>query len=190
MLCLTYDTPAEWADRALADLPMLLSDHHALEIKAALMAEAVVRKWGDRFPKLAPLMAALSAEERGHADLVAGFLDRHGRPADPRRGNPYVQALRRRIAADGAGLLDLLLVNSLIEARSSERFRLLARAARGSELGRFYEDLYASEVGHYVLFTDLAADLFGEDRMKHRLAVLADFEGQVVRGLETGARIH
>lgn len=190
MLCLTYRTPPTWAEQALADVPLLLSDHYFLEQKAALMAESVIAKWGDRFPKLVPLMRDLAAEELEHAERVARMQAAHPRPTDTRRGNPYVKALRRRIAADGATLCDLLLVNSLIEARSAERFRLLAKAAGGTELGGFYEDLYASEVGHHVLFTRVAADLFGTERMEARLAVLSAAEGEIVAGLPMLPRIH
>jgi len=190
MLCLTYATPPSWADQALANIPLLLSDHFFLEHKAAAMAQSVIAKWGAAHPKLIPLLTDLTREELEHADRVMAFRKRHGMPADGRRGNPYVRALRQRIAGDGASLCDLLLTSALIEGRSSERFRLLADAARGTELGGFYEDLYASEVGHYVLFTNLAADLFGEDRMRCRLAVLAEHEGKVVAGLPHLPRMH
>lgn len=190
MLCLQFDTPAEWAEQALADVPLLLSDHRHLELKASRMALSVAAKWGDRRPALVPLMDALSAEELEHAARVERLQDQYGRPPDPRRGNPYVRALRRRIAAEGFTLPDLLLVNSLIEARSAERFRLLARTARGTTLGGFYEDLYAAEVGHHVLFTGLAAELVGEERMRARLAVLSGHEADVVRGLPCAPRMH
>ena len=48
---------------------------------------------------------------------------------------------------------------SIIEARSCERFRLLADAlaARGeAELAAFYEELFASEARHYRTMVDLA----------------------------------
>lgn len=190
MLCLTFSTPPSWAAQALADTPMLLSDHYHLERKAAAMAQSVVAKWGEAYPRLVAPMTALIAEENDHARRVDVFRREYAAVFDPRRGNPYVRALRRRIAPEGATLCDLLLTSALIEARSAERFRLLADAARGSALGGFYEDLYASEVGHYRLFTELAGELFGEPRAESWLALLAAHEGQVARDLPTGPRMH
>jgi tRNA-(ms[2]io[6]A)-hydroxylase len=190
MLCLTYRTPPSWAEAALADMPMLLSDHYHLELKAAAMAQSMIAKWGESYPRLIAPMTRLIAEETEHAGRVDRFRKEYGVVFDPRRGNPYVRALRRRIACEGATLCDLLLTSALIEARSAERFRLIADAGRGSAPAGFYEDLYSAEVGHYVLFTELAAELFGEERTRERLAILAAHEAETARTLPAGPRIH
>ena len=86
--------------------------------------------------------------------------------------------------------MDQLLVCSLIEARSAERFRLLADAANGTTLGSFYSDLYASEVGHYVLFVKLSAEQFGTEPTLKRLEFLRKGEANIISALPHGPRIH
>ena len=75
-------------------------------------------------------------------------------------------------------------------ARSAERFRLLANALRGETLGRFYEDLFASEARHHALFVSLAVEHFGEERAFERLAQLAELEARIVQARPWGSWIH
>ena len=84
--------------------------------------------------------------------------------------------------------LDMLLVCGLIEARSAEPFRLLADTAHGTELGHFYEDLYASEVNHYLLFTNLGVDFFGEELTMRRLNEMRAVEAQLIQSLRERRR--
>ena len=58
-------------------------------------------------------------------------------------------------------MIDRLLVSALIEARSCERFWLLAQATTTSdqELHRLYDGLYKGEAGHYRVFVKLAGEL-------------------------------
>lgn len=190
MLALQYQTPTTWAENALADLPALLLDHYFLEVKAACSARWLEEHHGEALASSRRDLLALAKEEEAHARRVQSFLRASGDGAKPERGNAYVMGLRRHIASFGYSLLDRLLVAALIEGRSCERFRLLAHATRGSELGGFYEDLYAAEARHYVFFVDRAADLFGADRSAARLQELASFEGQLVARLPQGSRIH
>ena len=82
-----------------------------------------------------------------------------------------------------------LLLGALIEARSCERFKLLAEAAASrpehAALERFWSDLLAAEARHYRMFVDLAERAAGGDRtaVVARLDRLADGEGAVVRDL-------
>jgi tRNA-(ms[2]io[6]A)-hydroxylase len=190
MLALTYDTPPAWADGALADLPALLLDHYLLEVKAACQARWLETHCGERLASSLRDLRALGKEEEAHAKRVQTFLRELGDGARPRGENRYVRGLRRHISRTGFALHDRLLVSALIEGRSCERFRLLARAARGTALGGFYEDLYAAEARHYAFFLELAAEVAGEDAVRTRLAELARFEGELVASLPHGARIH
>ena len=191
MLGLRYDTPEGWASRALEEPGVLLLDHLFCEQKAAAMAMAIARRHGEGKPSLVKLMEELAAEEEEHFDQVEKLLEDYPPATQPRGGNPYAIGLRRFIHKDGrASFLDKLLVCSLIEARSAERFQLLAKEFRGSTLGNFYEDLYASEVNHYKLFVELGVDHAGEDRTLERLEELRRFEGHLIASLPSGPRIH
>lgn len=191
MLGLHYETPEGWAGRALEEPGALLLDHLFCEQKAAAMALAIARRHGEGDPGLVKLMEDLAAEEQEHFDQVERLLGDYPPATQPRGGNPYAIELRRFIHKDGrASFLDKLLVCSLIEARSAERFQLLATELRGSTLGNFYEDLYSSEVNHYKLFVELGVDHAGENHTIERLEELRRFEGQLIASLPAGPRIH
>jgi tRNA-(ms[2]io[6]A)-hydroxylase len=162
-------------------------DHAFCEDKAAAMA----RSLGRQFPILSRPMEALAKEEEGHARQCRAFLKERGVPFSPPHRDPYVSALRRRALGGGSGeLLDKLLVACMIEARSCERFQLLADACRGASLGRFYEDLVAAEARHHVLFVELAADAVGDVRARSRLIHIARIEADIVSSLPWTSRIH
>ena len=101
-------------------------------------------------------------------------------------------ALPRPRARDGAGdpaLVDRLLVGALIEARSCERFKLLADATASAE-GRqaehaLWSELLAAEARHYRTFVDLAARAADGDRphVEARLEALAMAEARIVAKL-------
>ena len=82
----------------------------------------------------------------------------------------------------------LLLVASLIEARSCERFKLLAEVARPSSLSRFYEDLYAAEARHHRIFVELAVEIYREQPVMRRLESLSKRHGRRVLLTEAGYR--
>jgi tRNA-(ms[2]io[6]A)-hydroxylase len=190
-LGLHYATPPAWADRVLADPGPLLLDHLFAEKKAAAMALHTLKVHGPRFPILKGLMNALAAEELEHADRVERILKDYPPQLPQKGGNRYAKELRKLWQVQGRdNFLDMLLVCGLIEARSAERFRLLADCARGTSLGTFYEDLFASEVNHYVLFSGLGADFFGEELMTQRLEEMRAVEAQLIQALPPGPRIH
>jgi tRNA-(ms[2]io[6]A)-hydroxylase len=190
VLHLRYETPAAWAAVALGDPVRLLLDHRFCESKAAAMADAMARRHGGRYPALVPLLRALAAEEREHTARCDALLRERGDPHLPHHGNPYVSALRGIAHAYGGGLLEQLLVAGTIEARSCERFRLLALASRGGPLASFYEDLFASEARHHALFVALAVEIFGEERARARLAEVTAAEARIVAARPWGPHIH
>jgi len=106
--------------------------------------------------------------------------------------------LRRAANAGGdktpsGSLADRLLVGALIEARSCERFRLLADglAARGDALTSFYEGLFACEARHYTTMVELAAEVRGDEALvRGRLAELARAEGEIAARLGVRPTIH
>ena len=72
------------------------------------------------------------------------------------RPGRYAQQLRALLrTAEPGRKLDLLLVGALIEARSAERFSLLAPRLP-APLARFYGDLGTSEARHFELYVGFA----------------------------------
>ena len=200
MLCLTERTSPGWVEIALADLDAVLVDHAHCEIKAAQNALSLAVRAQDA--AMAQALADLAEEEVRHFRQVLDVLTARGLSLGVPPADAYAAELRQaahktrpngRTADDT--LLDRLLVAALIEARSCERFRLLADrlAERGdAELAAFYEELFAAEARHYRVLFDLAARSAGGDdrRVRGRLAELANEEAAICRKLGESATVH
>lgn len=199
MLCLTRPTDPRWVERALADLDAVLVDHAHCEMKAATNALSLAARSPD-FPGVVRALVDLAEEELRHFRAVLEELDRRGAKLGKPPSDAYAAELRRlasssarRRSAEDA-LVDRLLVGALIEARSCERFRLLADAlaARGqAELAAFYADLFTAEARHFRTFVDLAEDASGDAaKVKRRLGERAEAEGELAARLGVSAAIH
>lgn len=193
VLGLLHPTDPIWVEQVEGDLNGLLSDHAHCEMKAAQSALSLVGGYGSDVPNLVAPLMALALEEAEHFNAVHGRLLARGgafmRPAT----DEYVTNLRKIARGDDSNtpaLLDRLLVASLVEARSCERFKLLSERLRSEELRNFYRDLMASEARHFRLFTGLAEECFGVDDARSRLAVLAEREASIAGQLPLGPKVH
>jgi tRNA-(ms[2]io[6]A)-hydroxylase len=203
MLYLTRSTSARWVDVALANLDQVLVDHAHCEMKAASNALSLAVRAAET-PEVVAELVSLAEEELGHFRRVFAELERRGIALGPPPPDLYAAELRRTVRAHRDpsqrrpqvldALVDRLLVAALIEARSCERFRILADAlrARGpAELGAFYEELLAAEARHYRTFVDLARRVAGDgDWVEARLSEVARLEGELAGRLEGSPAIH
>ena len=194
MLALLSPSPKEWVEIACDRLPVLLADHAHCELKAAQSALSLVARFGAEAPEIIAPLSALAQEETQHFEQVHQALAARGEGMQLPSSDAYVGALRQAARSDhqeAPALLDRLLVSALVEARSCERFQLLARhRALGEELCAWYEALMFSEARHYTLFRGLAEDRFGRERCRQRLATLAAREAAIVDALPLGPTVH
>ncbi|HEY1696769.1 MAG TPA: tRNA isopentenyl-2-thiomethyl-A-37 hydroxylase MiaE [Polyangiaceae bacterium] len=197
MLCLQVPTDAAWAEQALRDVDAVLVDHAHCEMKAASNALSLAaRHPGD--PERVMALTDLAREEIDHFQRVLAVLQERGVALGPPPVDAYAAELRRaandlpRGTGESAPLVDRLLVGALIEARSCERFKLLAEASAArpdhAALHAFWEELLAAEARHYRAFVDLAVRAGGGDRpaVLARLERIARAEGDIVGKLATG----
>lgn len=190
MLALVSSTDLRWVDVALSDLDAVVLDHFHCELKAASNATALVARY-PMHPRLVAELTELAREELSHVRQVADELARRGVTARPPDSDAYALALRRALDRPGAEpLLERLTVAAIIEARSCERFQLLATHAPTEALRGWYRDLFASEARHYRLFAALAEELFGEDHARARLHALAEREAEIVARGPLLPRVH
>jgi tRNA-(ms[2]io[6]A)-hydroxylase len=204
MLCLKVPTDAAWAEAAMRDIDAVLVDHAHCEMKAASNALSLAaRHPGDA--ELARALTDLAREEIDHFQRVLAMLVERNVALGPPPVDVYAAGLRKaagqlpREPGSDSSLVDRLLVGALIEARSCERFKLLADATAAAP-GRHAEhalwsELLAAEARHYRTFVDLAARAAGGDRahVEARLEALAVAEGEIVGNLAHGearATIH
>jgi tRNA-(ms[2]io[6]A)-hydroxylase len=191
-LSLSVMTPREWAPVAVADISTTLLDHAWCEKKAAATCMSFI----SRYPGDAPLvrdMIALATEEWEHFELVYGVLERRGIPFEREERDPYVNALTAITRGpEPHQKLDRLIVSAFIEARSCERFALLAEALpeREDALRRMYIDLFEADARHYGVFIRLAHERYPRDAVRDRVREYSVHEAEVIRSRPLEPRMH
>jgi tRNA 2-(methylsulfanyl)-N6-isopentenyladenosine37 hydroxylase len=136
-------------------------------------------------------MTAVARDETAHLAQVTRLLFKRGGRLDRIHKNPYASALRLLVRKGDAGeVLDRLLVSALIEARSCERFSVLAATAQDAELAGFYQALFTSELGHYKVFLNLAGQICGGPATAARWDELLEAEAAILASQPPGPRIH
>jgi tRNA 2-(methylsulfanyl)-N6-isopentenyladenosine37 hydroxylase len=189
-------TDPAWVDAAVRDWQTLLIDHANCEKKAASTALALLFSYPeDR--SLTARLSRLAREELRHfeqVDRMAARLD-----VAPRRLGPgrYAGELRRCVSAsEPRRKLELMLCGALIEARSCERFELLATRLP-APLGEFYGGLAEAERRHAGLYLELAravaAEVHGDqgaERCAQQLERIAAREAELATAPDAEFRFH
>jgi tRNA-(ms[2]io[6]A)-hydroxylase len=175
-------TPSAWGRAVLASPLELLADHAFLEQKAALNAMQLMTRWpGGWCPGWVETLTAVARDEAAHLAQVTRILVSRGGRLPRLHKSAYANSLRLLVRKGGAAeLLDRLFVSALIEARSCERFAILAAASQEDpQLAAFYNGLFNSEFGHYKVFLRLA----------HKISSAAAVESRWQQMLAAEARI-
>ena len=184
-------TPPAWIDQGTEDLPTLLLDHAALELKAAQQALTLMNRYAGQTAVLKK-MSRLAREELRHFERVMVALKRRGIHYRPLSVSRYFASLHRCIRRSEPGrLIDTLIVGAIIEARSCERFYCLLPyfSAHEPELAELYESLLDSEARHFVDYLGLAAQAAG-DSNEARSATLLTVEAELICSPDSELRFH
>ena len=190
MLCLASDTDPAWVHEALKDPAALLADHAQCEKKAALSALSLTQAFADDGDVVLEL-AAFAREELEHFEACCQHLQRRGWPLVRGGKDPYAAALINAASKDCThSLLDRLLIAALIEARSTERLKILSEHHPDEELAAFCRELMTTEAGHYMFFVRLAGRVSDPQTARQRLELLAQREAEIVAGLPHTSRVH
>jgi tRNA-(ms[2]io[6]A)-hydroxylase len=176
----------------LRDPLALLNDHAFLEKKAANNAMELLTRWpGDWLPGWVETMTGVARDETAHLAQVVRILAQRGGRLERVHKNPYANALRLLVRKGSAGeIIDRLFVSALIEARSCERFGVLAAASDEAELSAFYRSLHSSELGHYKVFLRLARSISGRRAAETRWDEMLVAEADILARQPPGPRIH
>jgi len=190
MLELAAATDPAWAPRALARLDELLVDHAHCEKKAAGTAVQLLFRYPQHAGLLAPL-SKLAREELVHFEQLLALLAERGLAFARHRPSPYAGKLRERErTGEPERLLDTFLCCALIEARSCERFGLLADAAPEPALAIFWARLLDAEARHHGVYLGLARSLAPEAAVAARLRELARHEAAVLAEARFSGHLH
>src|SRR5882724_10117323 len=181
-------TPEEWIAAAVLRWRELLVDHANCEKKAASTALALMFAYPEDHA-LAMALSRLAREELRRFEQVQKMMITLGVDFERQQPGRYASGLRTALRTSEPGRkLDLLLAGALIEARSSERFRLLSSRLQ-QPLGGFYGQLERSEARHFELYVNLARAIAPE-RWQERLGTLAEREAQLATEADPVFRFH
>jgi len=192
-LSLNLPTDPRWANIAEKSLESILVDHAYCEQKAASSCISLIVQFPDK-SKLVEMLAPVVAEEWEHFERVLGQLRKRGYHLGRQRKDEYVAELNRQIRKGGSReehLMEKLLINALIEARSCERFKVLANHLEDSELASFYQELVVSEAAHYRNFLTLAREYMPVEVVDARWKELLKTEAEIMGRMSLrGDRMH
>lgn len=169
-LGLNLATDSRWANISELNIEDLLVDHAWCEQKAAMSGMALITQFADR-EKLLEVIVPIVAEEWSHFRMVLAEMKKRGINMKPKRIDKYVaelNKLERKGDKIDRQLMDKLLINAMIEARSAEKFKLLSEQIKDQELRIFYHELMLSEAGHYRSFINLAKEYMPDNVVDNR----------------------
>lgn len=192
-LGLELPTDPRWINIAEKNIEEILVDHAYCEQKAASSCISLIIQYPDR-EKLVDMLTPIVAEEWSHFERVIEELKKRGYTLGKPRKDEYVEALNK-ILLKGRGreqqLVEKLLMNALIEARSCERFKILWKNIPDEGLSKFYYELMVSEAGHYKNFLQLAKEYMPEEYVNKRWKEFLQQEAEIIASLEVkGDRMH
>lgn len=186
ILGLQLPTDPRWVNIAEKNIVDILVDHAWCEQKAASSCISLIITFPDK-KMLVEMLTPVVAEEWSHFERVLEELQRRGHGLGPVRRDEYVLELSRQERKGGKRerqLMDKLLINALIEARSCERFKLLWKNLPDESLRKFYYELMVSEAGHYKNFILLAKEYMPEVEVMERWQELLRIEATIIQSLE------
>ena len=186
-------TDPRWVNLAEKNISEILTDHAYCEQKAANSCISLIIV----YPDLKPIVEALTpivAEEWSHFSMVLKEIYDRGLKLGYSRKDEYVNALLKYQQKQGNReevLVEKLLTNALIEARSCERFRLLSLELKDDYLKKFYYSFMISEAGHYRLFMDLARIYKDKSYVDRRWQEYLNYELEIFKTIKIrGDRMH
>ena len=184
-------TPGSWVEWAIDCRDRLLIDHANCEKKAASTALALMFAYAEDLD-LAERMSRLAREELRHYEQVVKLM--RTLKIVPQRLAPgrYAQQLRRLVArGEPQREVDLMICGAFIEARSCERFEVLARAL-GAPLGDLFAGLHQAEARHFRVYMDLARRAAARHGLaiEGRIEAFASLEAQLITAADEEFRFH
>lgn len=192
-LGLELPTDPRWINIAEKNIEDILVDHAYCEQKAASSCISLITVYPER-KRLVEVLIPIVAEEWSHFERVIAELTKRGHGLGPQRKDEYVEQLTKQMRKGGSRehqLMEKLLMNALIEARSCERFKMLWKNLNDEHLAAFYHELMISEAGHYKTFLQLAKEYMPDDVVMKRWNELLESEATILKNLGLrGNRMH
>ena len=185
-LRLALPSDPRWVNIAEKNIEHILVDHAFCEQKAASSCISLILQYPEK-TALVDRLTPVVAEEWSHFERVIALLRKRGYELGFPRKDVYVSELMTVLKKGGSRdqqLVEKLLMNALIEARSAERFKLLSQHLTDPELTSFYHELMISEAGHYRNFIELAKVYWDPAKVEIRWKEFLYEEALIMENLE------
>lgn len=193
VLGLELPSDPRWVNIAEKNISEILTDHAYCEQKAASSCISLIVQFPER-EALVDMLTPVVAEEWSHFERVIAEMKMRGYRLGLPRKDEYVEELMKLQKKGGSRdhvLMEKLLMNALIEARSCERFRLLWKNIQDTGLSKFYYELMVSEAAHYKNFLKLARVYNPEEKVMQRWGEWLEGEALIMKSLAIrGDRMH
>jgi len=190
VLSLKSESSERWLRQVDGDLASVLIDHAHCEKKAAGTAMNLIFAYGQHV-ELARDLSDIVVEELDHFRQVLDLLERRGIGFRPQKPSNYGRQLNELVRpGEPQRAVDRLIVASLIEARSCERFALLRDHVTDAELSAFYGSLFESEARHHSTYVRLARHFATDDEIERRLEELSADEARIIEQGDELPRMH
>jgi tRNA-(ms[2]io[6]A)-hydroxylase len=135
-------------------------------------------------------LSRLAREELKHFEQVERLMKRLEVPHRRVKPGRYAGELRKLVRThEPKRKLDLMIVHALIEARSCERFRVLAQHLP-AEVRVLYEQLERSEARHFEIYLEFAEREFEAAEITARLELIASREAELATQPDRELRFH
>jgi tRNA-(ms[2]io[6]A)-hydroxylase len=135
-------------------------------------------------------LSRLAREELKHFEQVERLMRRLDVPYPRMKPGRYAAELRKLVRThEPKRKLDLMIVHALIEARSCERFRLLAQHLP-QDVRILYEQLEHSEARHFEMYLEFAEREYPAEEIAARLETIATREAELVTSPDRELRFH
>jgi tRNA-(ms[2]io[6]A)-hydroxylase len=185
LLCRTSD---EWVKTALEYSDIILIDHAINELKAAQSAMTLMTRNPHKLDVL-DKMSRLAREELVHFEQVMKILKQRDIKYLPIKASSYAAKMAKYIRKTNEEILvDNLIIGSIIEARSCERFYKLAPYL-DAELEKFYLSLLKSEARHFQDYLALAQK-YSKEPIDERIAFFLEEERKAITEPDDLIRLH
>ena len=134
-------------------------------------------------------MVLLIREELHHFYQVLEIIENNQIQYEPIPAARYAKGMLSKVSTfEPEALIDKLIVGAFIEARSCERFALIAPHLP-PEIGKFYVSLLRSEARHYQDYLALAEQVAGKD-IAERVAFFAEIEAALIQSTDSDFKFH
>lgn len=185
---LPCESPEAWVNWAIENQTLLLNDHAHCEKKAASTAMSLMYRYVDR-DNLLHKMSRLAREELLHFEQVHKLMRKRGIAYEHLTASRYADGMRKHIRThEPARLVDTLIIGAFVEARSCERFAILAPHL-DEELSKFYISLLKSEARHFEDYLELAQE-YAKEPIDERVAFFRELEHQLIIEPDVEFRVH